>query len=440
MKKIILIAFAFITCQAFAQTFTVNNLGINGMGTAPTPAVGTNTNQLATTAYVVNHAECQSIMDHGGNNHGVVDNTAALLSTVAAGPTGSPCVFFPPGAYSFSGNVNIQLANISSTISLLGAGSVASELLWPSGGGLTITMPGGSKNGVHIRDLSFLSGVAGGGTGIYLNNPTAGSLTAPLENSDITNVSLHGADGYGLSDFWTTGILAQSWSSILFSNIQVTGAVTGSDLAGYCGSGIGINVVGNAGGGSPPLGVIYNIIGSQFNCLLSGINNGVFAQGITISQSNFVANRNGITTSSGSGSTQITVMGSQFNVSDNAILDTVGVPDFQIVGNTFLVPPNTFTGTSAAISLQPVFSASIVGNSFYVLTASPPGAGTFGIIVASNSYVGAVITGNSFSNFATAIQLTSASSGNNVQSNIYSHNTSNVVNGGTGNTIGGGSQ
>lgn len=411
---------------------------LTGAPTAPTAATGTNTTQLATTAFVASHSTCQSIMDHGGNNGGVVDNSTALLATVAAGPTGSPCVFFPPGAYAFSGNVTITLANTASTISLLGSGNVATSLIWPSGGGLTITMPGGSKNAAHIRDMSLLSGVAGGGNGIFLNNATAGAQTAPIENSDITNVSLHGSDGYGQSDYWNTGILVQSWSSILFNNIQVYGAVTGSDLAGYCGSGTGIDMVGNTGSGSnPPLGVIYNITGSQFNCLLTGINNGVFAQGITINQSNFVANRNGITTSTGSGSTQITVMGSQFNVSDNAILDTVGVPDFQIIGNTFLVPVNTFTGSSAAISLQPVFSAQIVGNAFYVLTGSPPGAGTFGVIVASNSYVGAVITGNSFANFATAIQLTAASSGNNVQSNIYSHNTTNVVNSGAGNTLGG---
>jgi len=73
-----------------------------GTPTAPNPTTGTNNTQLATMHAIVAHAPCQSIIDYGGDNGGVVDNTAALAADIAAQPAGKVCVYFPAGTYAFS--------------------------------------------------------------------------------------------------------------------------------------------------------------------------------------------------------------------------------------------------------------------------------------------------------------------------------------------------
>lgn len=447
MKKLIPFVLAlFTTAAAHAQTFPVQNLVVHGTAsfanvpTSVTPALNDNSNKLATTEYVIKASSgCSNVLAFGGNATGTGDNSAAFAAALAASPSGRACVYFPAGTYNFNSQIGSVLPSTTATLSILGAGVGATTLQWPAGGGIAISMPGGRGNAVHIRDMSLLTGTTGG-TAISLGNTTVGVSSQPTENSDITNVSMHGMDGYGLVDYWTYGVNAASWSAINFVGIQVYGAVANGDLLGYCGNGTGILVQGGPSSGTPPYGVIYNVIASQFNCLGVGFANGPYSQGAAISQSNFTAVKNGITAIAGPGNTQLTVIGNQFNASDNAIVDTIGMPDLEIIGNTFLVPKQSQTGSDIGISLQQVFSAQIVGNALYSFSAATDGATGIYVGNSPNSGLGALITGNTFIGFVTAITLAANSSFCNVQSNSYKSNTTNVSNTGTSNVVGGGSQ
>ena len=427
----------FIPLPTLAGLAPIASPVFTGVPAAPTAAIGTNSTQLATTSFIAQHSPCPSIMDHGGINTGTGDNTSAFNATIAVNSQAG-CVFFPAGTYSFAGQIGETLPSSTASLMILGAGVGATTLQWSAGGGgIAVVMPGGRGNSIHFRDFSMLTGVAGGGTAISLGNTTNGSQTQPTENSDITNVSIHGLDGYGLTDYWTTGININAWSAVNLVGIQVYGAVGGGDLLGYCGSGTGVIVQGGTGTiSTPPIGVIYNIQSSQFNCLNVGVANGNNSQGVTISQSNFTAAKNCITTLGVSGLTQETIIGNQFNCSDSAYVDNVGLADLAIIGNTILVPNQSQTHSNSGISLLGVFSAQITGNSFYSFSNSTNGS--IGVVVGltEGSSMGAVISGNTFMHFVTAVALNPNSTFNNVQGNLYSNNTNTVVNGGTNNSVG----
>lgn len=415
-----------ISAAGVAGTYApLASAALTGTPTAPTAPTGTSTTQLATTAFVANHlAPCPSILDHGGDNTGTNDNTTAYANTIAASPSGQACVYFPAGTYAFASQAVYTLPSTTADITIIGAGSENTKLVWGSGQGLKINLVS-PYNSVHIRDMAFLTGTTATGTALYLNQ-TAASILNPANTavSDITNVTIRGSDTYAGTNYWQSGIVASGASNINFTGLNLVGSSAGL--------GTGVNVFGT----STVIPVQFNFQMCFFYNLAYGIIYGNYVQGVTVNQSNFVNNVGaayGIYVPAGETNlAQLTVTASQFSVKSIAINALTNAPPTMLASNMFIVNDNGFGVQMASAGLY-----SIIGNSFFPENMSP--VSTTGVDIVSSTAPG-VISGNTFYKMSgNAVFLAAGSSAVNVQSNGYLTNGSNVTNNGTGNTVGNGS-
>ncbi|MBN3812228.1 right-handed parallel beta-helix repeat-containing protein [Paraburkholderia sp. Ac-20347] len=345
-------------------------------------------------------------------------NTSQTVAseTISAGYTDNACIYFPPGTYLFSAGLNYTLPSSVASITIKGAGAGVSNLYWPGGGGLEIQYQS-ANNSAHLADLSIYTGASNYGNGLYLVQNSTIANPANTAQSDIINVTVSGKPDTGA--YWQKGISLIGVSNVnLFGVNVVGGGTTGTGLYLYTTS-------------SVP-GVVYNVTSSTFNYLQYGLYYGPYVQGVSVSQCNFTGGLYGIYAPSGNtGTDQLYVAGTQFNVSGAAIYELTQVSNSDIVGNLFIVQNN-----SQGINLAQSGYYAIVGNSF-----NPNGGTNANAIVINNSISPGIITGNNiFGMGATGITLQSGSQYVNVQSNVYSGNGTNVVNSGTNNTVGGGSQ
>jgi hypothetical protein len=376
------------------------------------------------------------VKDFGATGNGTTDDTAAFQAalTYLGTLTRGGALYVPAGAYVLSSQLALTLPNVTAGIAIRGDGIGSTQLIWAANGGVKITMPGGYGNSVNISNLSLLAGAAGtGNPALSLVNNTVGVATVPTEWSNITNVSIHGTDGFGAVNYWPTGISATSWSQINFSEVTIVGSGSQGSTPGYTDQGVGISLSSNVGTTAPPPGVGYNLSNCTLDYLLTAFNYGNYIQGVTMSGVSITGGATGIACPNGqSGNDWLSLANCQINVSTAAV-NINGLQDLLVVGSYFLSPAN---GIGFQYSSAGPFTFS--GNSFRSL-----GANTAGIVIASSNLTDGfpgVITGNSFYNFNTAIDLQASSASVNVQSNCYHSNSTNVTNLGTGNTIGGGSQ
>lgn len=393
--------------------------GFSGIPTAPTAALGTNSIQLATTAFVAAHDPCINILDFGGNNSAGTNNDTALNSALAAASSVlDACVYFPPGQYNFGANVTYTFPNRFSAVTIRGAGQETTQLIWAGGGGLTLNMDG-TYTSFHVQDMTIVSGTSGSGVGLTLLQQ-AGAQTAPGNQamSDVTRVAFRGSDGYAATKYWNTDISMSGVSQINFIGDNFYGP---SPAAG-----IGVSLNGTAAA----VATVENFTDCIFNQLSSGIVYGTDVQGVSVSQSNFTGDVNGISVPGGEVNLdQLVFIGNQVEATSAGISAASYVPDALISGNLFIVPANAL-----AVQLVPSGLFTIYGNSIHGLSTS----NTNGFVIGSSNF-GGVITGNSIYNILTGIFLQSTSSHVNVQSNFYNGVTTPVQNSGTSNTVGGGS-
>jgi hypothetical protein len=446
MKKIIVLA-SMIPVVALAQTYPLSPAnGGTGISNSSTITLGGNfttsgsnplvlnttgstnvtlptSGTLATTATVAAHAPCPSILDYGGDNGGIVSNNAAWTAAIAAQPAGNVCVYFPQGTYYFASTIGYSFPNTNpSSVTIQGVAPDSTTLKFNAPPyGISIAA-NGSYSGIHIRNLSVTT-TASPPTGVAINlAQQQTTITNPANSalSDITNVTTRGADGYLLTDGWSNGVNVGSVSNINFTNLTAIGP----SLTSY---GVILN------GTATALGVVYNFQGCTFNYLGVGIYYAAYVQGVTVNQSNFSGDTDGIVVPSGqAGLDQLNVTNSQFNTYNNGILTESNVGAIMIANNFFLVH-----NSSNGITLTNYGLFSIVGNTFNPAVGSP--SATQGIVIDSWASSSGVITGNGIQQMTNAINLGGASKSVNVQSNAYYLNSTNVVNSGAGNTIGGGS-
>jgi hypothetical protein len=271
----------------------------------------------------------------------------------------------------------------------------------------------------HIRDLSFTTGTTNGGNALTLNLATSVASPAYTANSDVYNVTIRGDDGYSQTDFWSTELSIQNVSNVNVENGNFEGAAGGH--------GNGINIVGLPA--SSTFAVVLNVAKSAFNNLSNGLIYGTFVQGVTIDQSNFTGDTNGIISSaSETGLAQLTVTNSQIATFGAGIATLSAIPGTMISNNLFIA---LGSGVNA-INLVAANSFSITGN---VLT-STTATSTNGIVIGTVSGKGGMITGNTISGFTTGIALGATSTNTAAVSNsITLGNTVAISNSGTGNTI-----
>jgi hypothetical protein len=368
---------------------------------------------------------CPSIETYGGST-GSADNGPALVAALTTSSGDGHCVSFPPGRFTFASAVTFRLPEGSASATLSGSGADVTDLYWPNGGGLTFEFVG-QDNSVHVRDLSLTTGTAGAGRALVLQQSAKlGGNPADSALSDVSTVSIRGADGYAVTDYWETGV-----AIVGVSNVNMTGlVVTGPGGEAYASHGQGVVLESIA---DEPL-VVFNIAGASFNYLLKGLTYGNEVEGVTISQSNFTGDDYGIFVPGGlHGLDQLAVTSSQFNCALAGVYVGSYTSDTLFSSNLFIVP-NTGTG----ILLERAYLYSAVGNAFNSGSASMTSSHPVGIEIGPTSG-GGTITGNLFDNMAAAVVLEKGSTGANVQSNEYSNDPVKVRNLGSGNQVGGGS-
>lgn len=370
---------------------------------------------------------CINVMQYGADNSGAQDNGPAFQSAIAASDPRAICLYFPAGTYRFATSPTVALRSGSSyrsaAITIVGDGSELSRLQPDANiNGLTLSL-NGSQQSFHIRDLSILAGnKSRSATGLSILQ--ANAFSPNPAQSDISDLSIHGKDGFNADDRFARGIYLYQISNVSLTNIAIVGS---SDGAPYASNGTCLSMEGS----SVSIAVQINIISSQINSCQYGIHYGDHVQGLQIIATNFVGNETAIyQPNKNNGNDQISIIGSQFNSGLRNILLETAIDGVSICGNFFYLSEIG----SASIEM-PGVQFSIQGNSFV----------QFGTARATAISIGAYlldagsITGNSFDNFNTAIVLQNNSERVNIQSNAYSNTVSKVINRGKNNILGGGS-
>jgi hypothetical protein len=350
---------------------------------------------------VAAHAQCISITSYGGSGNGTTNNSPALASAFAALPSAGGCITFPGGRYLFSTAVTLTYPASIYSLSLVGAGADATTLYFPSSNGITMKA-NSARQTIHVRDLAFTTGSAGSYSALTLNN------SAPLGIimlSDIVRTDFRGDDGGNGSDYWANGVNVAGQSHINFDSDTFFGSAAANT------AGVGILLNGNSGA-SPYFGIVYNIAKCSFFWIGTGLEIGSYIQGISVTQSNFTGGGTGIwALPGGVGLAELAITGgNQFNTTINQIAIQQALTSLIMNGNLLFIQ----AGASGVFFDAPGNGQStIVNNVFWGLSTS----GSTGIYVGYTS-AGTVVTGNTFYNLATGVNLP-GTSGWNVQANGY---------------------
>jgi len=361
-----------------------------------------------------------NIQSYGGAGDGVTDNvTPLMLAFAALGATGGQ-IYFPAGKYKFSSNVALTFPTGQFSVSIVGDGSDATILTWPSAhGGLTFNYQTIASS-FHIRDLSLTTGTTDGGNALTLNLPLSVAGPAITASSDIVRVTFRGDDAYAGVDYWTTGLNIANVSNINVDSCAFFGAASPA--------GQGIYIVGLPS--SSTYAVVLNVAKSDFNWLNTGLLYGSYVQGITVDQGNFTGNISGIKSAVGETGVlaQLGVSNSQFGIfqAGNGIVTGTMVVVTQITNSLFIV---TASGANA-VFLESCGHFTITGN----CVTSSINSGTNGIVIGATQAKG-IITGNDVFGFTSGIYLQAASHNVAVVSNTLSNNIYAISNQGSGNTI-----
>jgi hypothetical protein len=358
----------------------------------------------------------------GADPTGVSDSTSAFNSAIAANPS----VEFPVGKFRFNSALSYTLANALASVSIRGQGQGNTILFWPNAaGGLSINFIN-ALNTAHVRDLTFTTGQAGGGTALTYTS------TAHTQGiSDIYRVEFRGDDGYNVTDYWGIGVFSHYVSNLNVEGLFFEGQ--GTTGAGTL-HGLGMQIEGAPT--VPDYAIQVNIAKSTFQVASTGILYGSYLQGLTCDQCNFSIVGNGIQ-SNGSETgvlAGLAVTNSQFGLFNNSsvgILTLTTIINTQITNNFFdMNAPGT---NSIAIWLSSFNHFNIVGNSI----GSPAIAnGLDGILLGTATAGGSgVISGNDIFLFGTGINIGASATGVLVIGNTLEANTTAISNAGTGNTI-----
>lgn len=362
-------------------------------------------------------------VDYGADPTGVADCSSAFAAAAAAAATSiGACIQFPVGTFYFAAPITLSIA-AGTALSIFGAGSQATVLKFAAGiNGIVLNYQAYTA-GAHIRNMTIAT--AGGFSttqGITLNQQSSVYGLGPI--SDISDVTLRGADGITVSDYWGTGILCSGVSQVNLNGLYIVGPAP--DSSGYITSDLcyGVRLVATS---SLPA-VEFNLNSCILNYLGVAVDYGAYVQGVTLTGCNITGGYRGVMSPASDIQTdQLCIVSSQFNVYLVAVNSSV--PDLLMSSNLIFVSPN-----GVGVQVTDTQRVSLVGNSIISI-----GTSTNGIVVISYGGGASVITGNHLLNHLTGIWLQSGSQYVNVQSNGYSGNGTNVLNQGSNNTIGGGS-
>lgn len=391
-------------------------------GAVPPSGGGTSNFLRADGQWVSPVAQCTSAANVGFVGDGTTSNDIAFNNWWASLPAIGGCLEFGAGKYKFAAAIDKMMATARQTVTIRGLGTDLSVLYWPAGGGMKITQRI-STDSIHVRDLTFSTGAANVGSGLYLSS--GGVPLGSAQISDVTNVNFRGDDydDIGANSFyWNIGLNVTGWSNIDIFALNFYGLV---GAPGQPGGGIGIAY----GGYGTVIAGIVNIYSSAFFFTAIGIELNSYWEGITIQQCNFNGETGGAGIYVPPAMTHtgplLTINDSQFNTAGAQINLQTGVTQLALNGNTITTYGNSAIGATLGASI----SVTVIGNTFNLAA----GAGTASLYM--NGPYG-IVLGNIFTSTATGVFLGASSSNVSVSQNRYIGVVTPVDNGGAGNSVG----
>jgi hypothetical protein len=381
-----------LSLPAMAVTFSVPNLNVAGSSELSQPSS--------------TPGQCQNISAFGGSTSSS-DNSAAFAAALSASPANNQCVKFGPGNWDFGANVAYTFPSATgASITIEGAGSGVTNLIWPAGGGLTINYYGTSDS-ANVKNLTIETGAVNTGTALFLNQAASVSNESNSALNSIKNVTIQGSDQFsGGTEYWATQVNS-SVSNVNFIDDHFM--APGGD---------GNEVV--LAGTSTQVPVIFNFVSDYFQGGSAQLTYGDNVQGVQIADTNFIDGSYAIfAPSAATGLDELTVTGSQFNAINSNIYEQGSISNTSVVGNLFYVQNSNYGIDLAASNLF-----SIIGNEF---APAGTGASSIGINIGASTTAGGTITGNVFYTMGTAaVTLGSSSQNVTVNSNAYYGNGVNV--------------
>lgn len=385
-------------------------------------------------------APCVTLEAFGGSGNGTTDNSAAWSSALAAIGTSNGCIQLGSGTYKSTTAVNISLSSTTNqSISITGAGPRTTVLYFPNAtDGIVVGMQG-AANGLNIVGMTIATGQTGGRAGLVINakcsSDPSGKVnfgTGPqrlIDNVDFRGFdSLSSSTGLG-SQYWGWGLIISNPSLFNMRSITAYGPET-AVAAGATGLLI-------QGTGNSCASAIFNVSQGNFQRLSTGVVYGNAAQGLNITQSNFVDNFTDVACPSTSTNVlQLTLSGNQFDNgrlagSGGSVVIGCSLSDVMITGNLFYAQG----AVNSVILSGGSYRFAISGNNFVQQPFNSMignGVNIFG------SATHGIISGNQFNDFSTGVLLGSGSSYFSVQGNNYTGTVTPVTNLGTNNVVGGG--
>lgn len=373
------------------------------------------------------------IEDFGGVGDGATNNSPALNAALAAcqpsGNTSGGKIVFGPGIYRFTTAITYTMANARHSITIEGAGTLLTVLQFTATNGIAITAQN-IQNTFHLRDFTMATTLVGGGVGLALVG--VGANSGQQFQSDIINVDFQGNDisNGGSTEYWAKAIYIHNWGSINGFNVNTWGPHQAPLSAG---GGIGLVIEGDAATSS--FTTIINFSQSSFNYHATGVELGVFWQGVTFNQCNWNGASGTSAIQQDGGSTSVNALLAVFNCQINyggssgtsqiAIASPVNTMTF--IGNTITMAGNSSSGILAVAGCTGLIVHGNIFNKFQGTT------GNIGIIY---NGTGGSVLGNWFQSLTTGVDLQGSSTNVNVSQNSYTTVTNPVVNAGSGNSVG----
>ena len=256
---------------------TSNTVGI--YFTATGVGSGTGTAQLSRTTQS-KLQDWVSVKDFGATGNGTSDDTVAINNALAV----SNCVYFPPGTYLTSGNINIInksiIGNSKYTTTIKLSGTNTNTPLFINGGSTSSSW--GSGGGCLIRDISLRGNWDGSTTNTGTNLSTVGALVQWFAGAyvKIQNCNLGYSYGFGVmcyllgySDIEDCHIYTCALNGVHWYGVSGSSAITSSGIHNST-----VTTCGKYGGSS-------NILGSSGvylrNAFMASLNHNVIEDSIS---------------------------------------------------------------------------------------------------------------------------------------------------------------
>ncbi|MGF6764078.1 hypothetical protein P3T24_004409 [Paraburkholderia sp. GAS33] len=351
----------------------------------------------------------------GADPTGAANSASAITSALAA----SNYVLFPPGNFLANSNIAYAITTTNTGITFQGSGSNVTTLTFPTGvNGITITTKDYSSS-VHIRGLTLATQGVGTSTGLTITQGASSiSNEANTAQSDITDVTFIGATGYSTAstEYWNVGT-----SVFAVSNIAYISDYWGGAIGAGTGLGTGVSISGTS---STLASVVHNFVGCNFLFQNVGLSMGLWAQGVSVTATNFEEDNQGIVvpSSASAGVVQLAVGNSQFSTYSNDISVAGVLTNASITNNLFYVGGSN---SGVVINNASATDYNISNNQFLpgFSPASPNGVAVLAAGAGSN-----IITGDIFNSLGTGISLSSSANGWGIGENSFAGNSVNFSN------------